>query len=556
MNQLRNFYRLAAPFWLTRQSWKAWLALGSAIACSLLFVQVVVLVARWQKAFFDALSNFGAKEIPQLLLEYLLYLAAMTALIVIGNWILKRLKFAWREHMTVAFERRWLSEHRQYRLQLSGEPDNPDQRIAEDLWLLSELTLNLVKSFCQTMARLISFIGLLWAASGVQKAVIGGVEIEISGYLVWCALGFSVVSTLLMHWVGNPLRALNVTRQHTEADYRSALLLIRENAAEIAFMNGEETDRMRLRDAFRHIRKNWRALIKREVKVETFTALQMRLTWFIPIAATLPLYLQKSITLGGMMQAQTAFSNVVDGFDWFINSYRNLILLAAVVDRLSGFQSAMDKLPEAPESERVDDAVLKLENVTLMRPNAGVLAAGIQGEFRRPGWVRISGPSGTGKTTLLRSIAGLWPWRTGKITLSCGAFFVPQKPYLPKGTLRSVLSYPNPKVKNGAELKRVLRLVGLPQLENELDKPMDWGKRLSGGETQRVSAARVLLCRPKMVFLDEPTGQLDSRSAEALLRVLQSELPDTHFFVIAHQNEVDQLGARTFELHPAAGAAG
>lgn len=489
MNLLRNFYRLAAPFWLTRQSWKAWLALGSAIACSLLFVQVVVLVARWQKAFFDALSNFGAKEIPQLLLEYLLYLAAMTALIVIGNWILKRLKFAWREHMTVAFERRWLSDHRQYRLQLSGEPDNPDQRIAEDLWLLSELTLNLVKSFCQTMARLISFIGLLWAASGVQKAVIGGVEIEISGYLVWCALGFSVVSTLLMHWVGNPLRALNVTRQHTEADYRSALLLIRENAAEIAFMNGEETDRMRLRDAFQHIRKNWRALI-------------------------------------------------------------------AVVDRLAGFQNAMDKLPAPPESERVDDAVLKLENVTLMRPNAGVLAAGIQGEFRRPGWVRISGPSGTGKTTLLRSIAGLWPWRTGKITLSRGAFFVPQKPYLPKGTLRSVLSYPNPRVQNDAELKRVLRLVGLPQLESELDKPMDWSKRLSGGETQRVSAARVLLCRPKMVFLDEPTGQLDSRSAEALLRVLQSELPDTHFFVIAHQNEVDQLGARTFELHPRAGAAG
>ena len=129
-------------------------------------------MARWQKAFFDALSNFGAKEIPQLLLEYLLYLAAMTALIVIGNWILKRLKFAWREHMTVAFERRWLSDHRQYRLQLSGEPDNPDQRIAEDLWLLSELTLNLVKSFCQTMARLISFIGLLWAASGVGASAI------------------------------------------------------------------------------------------------------------------------------------------------------------------------------------------------------------------------------------------------------------------------------------------------------------------------------------------------------------------------------------------------
>ena len=210
----------------------------------------------------------------------------MTALIVIGNWILKRLKFAWREHMTVAFERRWLSEHRVSIVCSSLENRTIPISELPRTCGCSELTLNLVKSFCQTMARLISFIGLLWAASGVQKAVIGGVEIEISGYLVWCALGFSVVSTLLMHWVGNPLRALNVTRQHTEADYRSALLLIRENAAEIAFMNGEETDRMRLRDAFRHIRKNWRALIKREVKVETFTALQMRLTWFIPIAAT------------------------------------------------------------------------------------------------------------------------------------------------------------------------------------------------------------------------------------------------------------------------------
>lgn len=278
------------------------------------------------------------------------------------------------------------------------------------------------------MARLISFIGLLWAASGVQKAVIGGVEIEISGYLVWCALGFSVVSTLLMHWVGNPLRALNVTRQHTEADYRSALLLIRENAAEIAFMNGEETDRMRLRDAFRHIRKNWRALIKREVKVETFTALQMRLTWFIPIAATLPLYLQKSITLGGMMQAQTAFSNVVDGFDWFINSYRNLILLAAVVDRLSGFQSAMDKLPEAPESERVDDAVLKLENVTLMRPNAGVLAAGIQGEFRRPGWCGSAGRAAPAKRRFCEASPACGLGVPGKSRSRAAPFLFPRNP--------------------------------------------------------------------------------------------------------------------------------
>lgn len=470
---------------------------------------------------------------------YLGYLSLMTALIVLGNWLLKRLKFAWREHMSRHFEEQWLTKHRQYRLQLTGEPDNPDQRIAEDLWLLSDLTLSLVKSFCQTMARLISFVGFLWTASGVQTVLFAGSQWQVTGYLVWTAVLFSLFSTLLMHWVGHPLRRLNVERQHKEADYRTALVLIRENATEIALLRGEKTEKEKLRTLFSRIQKNWLALIGREVKVETFTAMQMRLSWFIPISATLPLYLKKSMTLGDMMQAQTAFTNVVDGFDWFLNSYRNLILLAAVIDRLSSFQTAMKSLPDIPPNRHWDQSQVSFHEVSYTTPQGACLAQNVNASFIAPQWVRIAGESGAGKTTLIKCAAGLWPWHSGYIDLPEDTFFLPQKPYIPKGSLRRVLSYPGSVIDDDQRLACVLEKIGLARLASSLDSERPWDKTLSGGEMQRIAACRVLLRRPRVVFLDEPTGQLDAQAAANVLTVLREELPHSLFLLVSHQEPPD-----------------
>ena len=566
MNILKKFFRLARPFWTGAQSRIQWLMLAVLIGFTLCSITISVWIAAWDKRFYDALAAFDGASMPALIVEYLGYMAMIIGCIVCGDWLQKRLIFRWRTHLTEQFQQNWLEGHKHYRLRLTGEPDNPDQRIAEDIYLLADKSISLFRSFINNIAKFSAFVAVLWTLSGVQTFNIGGYSITVYGYLVWVALIYSIFSTVIAHLVGRKLKNLNIDRQHREADYRAALLRVRDHAEQIAFYNGGEAETGRLKQRYLRIRDNWRRLTNCEFRQETFWATYVRISIFIPILATLPMYLAKTMTFGDMMQTRTSFARVQDSFGWFTDSYRRLIEWAAVVERLSGFQTALEQVEQEGRSaarpapaltlnNRRQGGILVLQNLTVHTQTGSPLLTDINLEAHAPEWVLLEGRSGIGKSTLLRTLAGLWPYYQGSFALDGSLLFLPQRPYLPADTLRHTVSYPHPACQDDRLIQTTLEQVGLGRLKDNLDEPYEWHGILSGGEQQRLSLARALLHKPQILFLDEATNQLNGESALALMQVLKQNLPDTLVIDISHQPEIQALFGRRIGLEDKTGGA-
>ena len=554
MNILKKFFRLARPFWTGAHGRIQWLMLAVLISFTLCSITISVWIAAWDKRFYDALAAFDGASMPALIVEYLGYMAMIIGCIVCGDWLQKRLIFRWRTHLTEQFQQNWLEGHKHYRLRLTGEPDNPDQRIAEDIYLLADKSIGLFRSFINNIAKFSAFVAVLWTLSGVQTFNIGGYSITVYGYLVWVALIYSIFSTVIAHLVGRKLKNLNIDRQHREADYRAALLRVRDHAEQIAFYNGSEAETGRLKQRYLRIRDNWRRLTNCEFRQETFWATYVRISIFIPILATLPMYLAKTMTFGDMMQTRTSFARVQDSFGWFTDSYRRLIEWAAVVERLSGFQTALEQVeqegrsaacptsvPSLTLNNHRQSGILVLQNLTVHTQTGSPLLTDINLEAHAPEWVLLEGRSGIGKSTLLRALAGLWPYYQGSFALDGSLLFLPQRPYLPADTLRHTVSYPHPACQDDRLIQTTLEQVGLGRLKDNLDEPYEWHGILSGGEQQRLSLARALLHKPQILFLDEATNQLDGESALALMQTLKRALPDTLVIGISHQSEIKKL---------------
>ena len=563
MNILKKFFRLARPFWTGAHGRIQWLMLAVLIGFTLCSITISVWIAAWDKRFYDALAAFDGASMPALIVEYLGYMAMIIGCIVCGDWLQKRLIFRWRTHLTEQFQQNWLEGHKHYRLRLTGEPDNPDQRIAEDIYLLADKSIGLFRSFINNIAKFSAFVAVLWTLSGVQTFNIGGYSITVYGYLVWVALIYSIFSTIIAHLVGRKLKNLNIDRQHREADYRAALLRVRDHAEQIAFYNGGEAETGRLKQRYLRIRDNWRRLTNCEFRQETFWATYVRISIFIPILATLPMYLAKTMTFGDMMQTRTSFARVQDSFGWFTDSYRRLIEWAAVVERLSGFQTALEQIEQEGRSaarpasapaltlnNHRQSGILVLQNLTVHTQTGSPLLTDINLEAHAPEWVLLEGRSGIGKSTLLRALAGLWPYYQGSFALGGSLLFLPQRPYLPADTLRHTVSYPHPACQDDQIIQTTLEQVGLGRLKDNLDEPYEWHGILSGGEQQRLSLARALLHKPQILFLDEATNQLDGESALTLMQTLKRALPDTLVIGISHQPEIQALFGRKVNLKP------
>ncbi|WP_161865655.1 ABC transporter ATP-binding protein/permease [Pseudomonas yangonensis] len=552
MNTLRMFFSLARPFWASRASWPGWALLALALTMGIGLVQINVYISEWSKTFYDTLATFDVNALLGLMGQYALAIVLLVAAIVAKDWFNKALMLRWRRHLNDHLLSRWLAERRYYRLGLSGETDHPDQRIAEDAYLLTEKTVGIVVSLFINSLQIGAFFSILWQLSGTQTFAIGGHSLTVEGYLVWAAIIYTLVATAMTHWLGHPLHDLNYERQRSEAAYRSDLMRKREHAEQIALYGGEAAERKGLDLRFAAIATNWRNLMQRELKLGVFTAGYSRISNIVPVFLALPLFLAKAITLGGLMQIRGAFKTVQESLSWFIFSYRDLAEWSATVQRLGQFQQAMERLQPVELSH---GETLSTCGLDVLRPNGEPLLCGLALQARPGEWLRLAGASGQGKTTLLRTLMGLWPHHRGSWQLPGGrSLLLPQKPYLASGRLDEALAYPTTQTPNTLELIAALQDVGLNHLAEALEREAEWGRELSGGEQQRLALARALLYRPDTLYLDEATNQLDEQAACQLLERLRERLPNCTLIAVSHQPAVQRMFARSIDLQ-ACGAA-
>jgi putative ATP-binding cassette transporter len=548
MKTLKTFYRLVSPYWLDRRQWLSWVLLASVIGMGLLVVQINVLINAWSKTFYDTLGEFNTDELYALMGQYSLYIAAYVLIVVYLEWLRKALVLRWRRAMTESTIDAWMQGQAYYRLGLNGEPDNPDQRIAEDIDLLVERSVQLLASFIINVAQVGAFAMVLWNLSGVLNFQLLGHDFSIHGYLLWIAIGYTLVGTAFTHFLGRPLQPLDYQQQRYEADFRASLLRKRDHAEQIALYRGEAVEKRQLSERFDRIAGNWWQLMERMRKLEFFTVSYDRVSRIIPVFAALPAFLAKTITLGGLMQIRSAFTAVQGSLSWFIEMYPRLAAWSATVERVGQFHDAI--AATRSQVQVIDQAAhLRVENLHVHRPDGSVLLAAVNLVGAAGEWLRLDGRSGLGKSTLLRTLQGLWPYYQGSWQLPNGSsLLIPQQPYLPTLPLRQLLAYPASECPPDERLIEVLREVSLPQLTMRLDQQREWIRELSGGEQQRLGLARALLYAPQTLYLDEATNQLDDASACELLGKLRKALPGTLVIGISHQPSVARLFSRTVEL--------
>ena len=546
MNNLRLFLALARPFWATRAGWPGWALLACVFAMGAGIVQINVHINAWSKRFYDTLATFDGHALLALMGDYALAIGVLVLLIVAKDWLIKALILRWRQHLNDHLLEHWLGEQRYYRLGLNGEPDHPDQRIAEDAYLLADKSVDLVTSLFINSLQIGAFISILWQLSGTQTFSLGAYQITLDGYLVWAAVIYTLLGSLLSHWLGRPLHGLNYARQHREAALRADLLRTREHAEQIALYAGSAAERQRLDGRFKAIAENWQALMRRELKLGIFSAGYNRISNIVPVFVALPAFLAKTITLGGLMQIRSAFAAVQGSLSWFINAYPMLAQWSATVQRLGQFQQAMTRLPPVNLNH---GQTLSIRDLEVLRADGQTLLRGLTLEARPGQWLRLAGASGLGKTTLLRTLMGLWPHHRGSWQLPGGrSLLLPQHAYVATDRLDRLLAYPALQVPSQAALLEALADVGLGHLASELQHEAEWARRLSGGEQQRLALARALLYRPQTLYLDEATSQLDEPSACALLRRLRERLPHCTLIGISHQPAVQRLFEQRIDL--------
>lgn len=571
---LRAAWRFASPYFWSEERWAARLLLASIVALNLVLVGLQVVLNFWNGAFYDSLQNKDWDAFISLLLvgrfgeggfmPGFTVVATVYILVDIYRTYLNQwLQIRWRRWLTARLTGDWLSDRAYYRIGVMGDPagkgtDNPDQRIADDLRNFVEDTLLLGLGLLRNVVTLFSFVSILWTLSGAVTFF----GVTVPGYMVWVALLYAIVGTWLTHLVGRPLAMLNFQKERVEADFRYSLVRLRENAEGVALYGGEAEERRFLGQRFMAVVGNWWQIMQRTKLLNSLISGYEQVASIFPFVVAAPRYFAGEIQLGGLMRTASAFNRVQDALSWFITAYASLAAWRATVDRLTSFDAAVHAARALSDKgasvQTGEPGPIRLEDVTLQLPDGSRLIEGAHLVFPPGESTVIAGRSGTGKSTLFRALAGIWPFGSGRIARPPGTYlFLPQRPYIPLGTLRHAVTYPASHDAHDDEaIARALHDAGLDAFAGRLDEQENWSQRLSGGEQQRLAVARALLLRPDWLFLDEATASLDPEGEAEIYRTLRARLPGTTLISIAHRPAVAGFHDRRLVFRRAPGVPG
>lgn len=543
----KDVWYLTKSYWQSEEKKKAFFLLACIIALTLGIVFMLVQLNTWNNSFYSALQNYDAEKIFSELIHFSWLAAIYIILAVYSYYLQQTLILNWRRWLTTRFIDIWLKNKTYYNLQMFGkDTDNPDQRISEDVRQFVEMTLSFAIGILKAACTFVSFVFILYQLSGPLSFDFMGRTWTINGYMLWASLIYSIVGTYLTHVVGRKLVKLNFIQQRYEADFRFSMIRLRESAESVAFYRGEAQEGRVFKNRFKLLLDNFWQLVNKQKQLVFLNSGYSQIAIIFPFVVAMNRYLAKEVSLGGLMQVASAFGRVQDSLSYFVDMYSSIAQWQAVVMRLTYFGRHMHEVSEEAERfsvERFASAeTVSVENMQVNLPDGTPLLTKLNFTLRPGANVLLKGVSGSGKSTLLRALAGIWPFVTGRINLPKNEelMFIPQKPYLPLGTLREALLYPGNKPLPDEELYYLLDLCQIGYLRDKLDVNADWSHVLSVGEQQRLAFVRAHIQQPKWLFLDEATSALDEDTEATMYALLAERLQQTTLVSIGHRSTLNK----------------
>jgi len=541
----QGLWQITKGYWVSEEKWRAGLLLAIIVSLNLGHVYILVLLNEWNNTFYNTLQNYDKDGFVSALGTFSILATFYIIVAVYELYMQQLLEIKWRHWLTKKYLQNWLYKRSYYQMQLlDNKTDNPDQRISEDLKLFVNLTLRLSLGLLKATVTLCSFVAILWHLSGDFSLSLGGNQISIPGYMVWVALIYAIVGTWLTNKIGNPLVKLNFSQQRYEADFRFSLVRLRENSESIALYGGENQEQVTLLERFHMVVHNFRQLMLRQKRLTWFTSAYSQIAIIFPLVVAAPRYFSNQIPLGGLIQTSSAFGRVQDALSFFVDSYSLFAEWQAVIQRLNGFVCSINAANKIATKENItvepsSQSAIDVSQLQINLPSGESLLKNITLTVQQGESLLIAGPSGCGKSTLMRSLAGIWPFGQGRIAMPKEEriLFLPQKTYLPLGTLRESLLYPySADFATDDAIRHIMELCKLSQLVDKLDQREDWSHVLSLGEQQKIAFARAILQKPDWLFLDEATSAIDEGAEDELYKLIGTYLPQTSMISIGHRS--------------------